>query len=175
MVARDDAKLLFSGDVLEQLRKDFPAEDAIDGMQLFRALRLLARRMNDATTALLQPLGVSARKFNYLAAIHGHRRRGVTSGDLGALVRTTSGSVTVMLDTLEREGLLMRHANPADGRSIIIKLTPKGAQLYLKAAALRHKLVHDIAAELGRERVAQFIELLVETGNLLDAKTNGGG
>jgi DNA-binding MarR family transcriptional regulator len=171
MVARDDAKLLLAPDVVEQLAKDFPDDD-VTGMQLFRSLRILARQMNETTGAQLAALGVSAKKFNYLAALHGHRKKGLTSSDLGALVRTTSGSVTVMLDALEREGLIARYANPADGRSIVIKLTSKGAQLYMKAAAIRHKLVGDVVSKLGRDRAARFIKLIVDTGNALYSVTN---
>jgi DNA-binding MarR family transcriptional regulator len=46
--------------------------------------------------------------------------------DLAAAMGFTTGSVTAMLDRVERAGFLVRNNNPEDRRSILVTITPAG-------------------------------------------------
>lgn len=165
--ARDDARLLLSPEAAEQLAQDFPDELLCDGVELFRAVRFLAQRLNEATTAWLAPYNVSSTKFNYLAVLYARRKTGLTAGELGTSVRTSSGTVTTMLDALERERLIARARHPHDGRSVVIKLTAKGERLYRACAEAQHAGIVAVMEALGDERARKALKLLVETGNAL--------
>jgi DNA-binding MarR family transcriptional regulator len=164
----DNAKLLITSVTLEQFLCDFPSQDdAARAVQVFRAVRFLAQRMNEATTQWLSPFGVSATKYNYLAVLHVNRHRGLTATELGNSVRTTSGSVTTMLHALEREGLVARHGHPTDGRSVVIKPTARGSKLYVRSAEASHKMLVEVLASFGPDNAQLLLDLLVRAGNAL--------
>lgn len=50
----------------------------------------------------------------------------LTPRELAARMDITSGTVTPLLDRLEKAGLLSRNNNPADRRSLLISITPAG-------------------------------------------------
>ena len=49
----------------------------------------------------------------------------VTPGRLAACTGLTTGGVTVMLDRLEKAGLVKREPNPNDRRSVLVRIDPK--------------------------------------------------
>ncbi len=51
-----------------------------------------------------------------------------TPGKLAASTGLTTGGVTVMLDRLEKAGLIKRQPNPKDRRSILVKVNAKKLQ-----------------------------------------------
>lgn len=165
--ARDDAKLLLSAEAAQQLSRDFPDEALLSGVEVFRAVRFLAQRMNEATSAWVGPYNVSATKFNYLAVLYARRKSGLTAGELGNSVRTSSGTVTTMLDALERERLVARYEHPSDGRSVVIKLTPKGERLYIECCRTQHAGIMAFIEALGPDRARKLLKVLVEAGNAL--------
>ncbi|SHN47010.1 MarR family winged helix-turn-helix transcriptional regulator [Cryptosporangium aurantiacum] len=53
---------------------------------------------------------------------------GVTPRSLGDRLGLTTGSVTAMLDRLERLGFLTRNPHPDDGRKLVVTITSQGAE-----------------------------------------------
>lgn len=166
---QDDMALRLSDATIRQFTHDFADSDVVRAVQLFRAIRFLAQRINEYQTSQLARCGVSATKYNYLAVLYVHRQTGVSAGDLGHYVRTTSGSVTTMIKALQREGVVQREHHPTDGRSIVLSLTPKGSRLYRKCAKLQHRFIVRVLSELGSDKADNLLKLLVETGNALHA------
>lgn len=164
----DAAGLLVPAAHIEQSSIDFPHYD-VESIQVFYAVRALAQRMNDGVSGWLEPFGLSAAKFNYLATLYARRSSGLSPNELGSLVHTVSGTVTSMIDALAREGLVERRPHPSDGRSTIVHLTAKGAQLFEKAAHVHHQNVSAVLEPLGPQDRRQLIDALVCVGNSLTA------
>lgn len=163
----DDARLLLSAHGAEQFAQDFPGEDLFEAFQLFHAVRFLAQRMHDASSLWLQADGLSATKFYYLALIYLRRKRRLTAGDVAVAARTTNGSVTTMLASLERDGLIERRTDPADTRCVIVTLTPKGTRIYRECARVRNARLETFTNALGLKKTRALLALLVEAGNAL--------
>jgi DNA-binding MarR family transcriptional regulator len=83
-------------------------------------------------------------------------------------VHTSNATVTSMVDSLERDGLVTRNQNPADRRSTVVTLTPKGTAL-IKKAFLRHHAGIDAAMKpfSASERRA-LLDLIVRLGASLE-------
>lgn len=74
----------------------------------------------------------------------------------------TTGTLTVMIDRLEKSGFVKRQKDPDDGRAFNIVLTRKGKQVHKEHHAYHLKLAQDIAAGLTPEQAAEFSTTLVK-------------
>lgn len=137
--------------------------------QVLFTLRALAQRINDNATEALAPLGLTARKYNYLSAIYVEGK--VTPNEIGTLIHTANPTVTSMLNALERDGLIVREAHPEDGRSSVVTLTPRGKALYERAFQLHHDPLEETMATLTVDERKKLIDILVRLG---DAFVNPG-
>ncbi|MDZ7641751.1 MAG: MarR family transcriptional regulator [Desulfurivibrio sp.] len=68
--------------------------------------------------------------------------------ELAAKMGTTTGSLTVMVDRLEKNGLVARRPHETDRRSTRVGLTEEGARLFREHHELHTRLTQDIAAAL---------------------------
>ncbi|HXL40963.1 MAG TPA: MarR family transcriptional regulator, partial [Actinomycetota bacterium] len=93
--------------------------DCVQSLQ--RIEGLLAGRMNNR----LRPYGLSTATFNVLLELF--RAGGSLSPcDIGEQLSVTRGTVTGLLDSLERQRLVRRTPHPKDRRMLLIELTNEG-------------------------------------------------
>jgi DNA-binding MarR family transcriptional regulator len=98
-------------------------------VQVLGAGSLLHRVARDLATALdrqLTPFGITAQQAALL--LHASRLQSSPSQLMTALGTDTAG-MTKLTDRLEAKGLIERHRNPQDRRSILIALTEDGQAL----------------------------------------------
>lgn len=112
-----------------------------------RATHRLLAALDDAVA----DLGLSAAEINALACIDAQTT-------VRALVTATAqrpSTLTGILDRLERRGLIERAANPADRRSVLVRLTPDGRRHAARVAEAYAELERRLpAAELRRALAA---------------------
>lgn len=84
--------------------------------------------VESAIGAVTRRHGLSHAAFNALAVIEGAGGPLLT-GEVAARMHITSGSVTSVLDTLERKGFVVRTDDPADRRRVLVDITPEAQQL----------------------------------------------
>jgi DNA-binding MarR family transcriptional regulator len=98
---------------------------------LLLAVRQMYAAMDRFDALAAQRLGVDR---TALRAINAMERDAISPGALGAALGLSSGSVTALLDRLERAGHIERHLSREDGRRRDATLTPaaraKADQLY---------------------------------------------
>lgn len=86
-----------------------------------------------------------------------------TPGQLAASTGLSSGGVTVALDRLEKAGFIRREPNPADRRSLIIKIVPaklrKLARMYEGVESDTRRLLSTLP-ERDLEAVVRFFETM---------------
>ncbi|EBA14666.1 transcriptional regulator, MarR family protein [Roseobacter sp. SK209-2-6] len=107
---------------------------------------------NNAMGRLYRPLlakhGLTYPQYLVLVALWQQDGRKV--GDLGLALTLETNTLTPLLKRMEVAGLLQRHRNPEDERSVIVSLTAKG------------KALEETAAEISRCIVASAGDDLVE-------------
>ncbi len=115
-----DARALSSLDAMN-------AADPSTGACHCQALRQAARRASAFYDAALAPFGLRVSQFGILARLRRDGPRGIQAlaADL-VMDRTTLGR---NMRPLERDGLLCVVADPTDGRSRLLSVTPRGAAL----------------------------------------------
>jgi len=94
-------------------------------------VRLLLRRFalhrDRWIDALCRHVGVSRSDYDALEALDEHGS--LTPGELGTLLSLTSGSVTALIDRLEKLGWASRNRHPDDRRKVVVTLTQNAWQI----------------------------------------------
>src|ERR1700689_549102 len=88
---------------------------------IMRAQQILLGELD----ALLRPYGLTFPRSEALALLTFSRRRAMPRGVNGERLMAPPTSGTNILGRLEREGLVVRHPNPADGRGRLAEVTPE--------------------------------------------------
>ncbi|HZH08428.1 MAG TPA: MarR family transcriptional regulator [Lautropia sp.] len=104
-------------------------------------LRLLActtQVEKEISKRLRSRFGISLARFDYMSQLYRHPD-GLKMKALSRCLMVTGGNVTGLTDELERDELVLREQDPADRRSSLVRLTPKGRRVF-EAMAREHEL-----------------------------------
>jgi DNA-binding MarR family transcriptional regulator len=88
--------------------------------------------------------------------------------DLAARAQMTKQSMGYLVDQLERRGYVERRPDPTDRRATLVVLTDRGWAEVRAALAVIAGIERRWARALGRERMEQLRELLVDLNRALD-------
>jgi DNA-binding MarR family transcriptional regulator len=148
-----------------------------------RALPKTAARTGPENLGVLlrEPFMVMSERLHSYFAEHGHPEvrpphgnvlqylddEGTRVRDLAARAQITKQSMAELVVHLERHGYVERVPDPSDRRAKLVRATAKGGEVY----ALAHEFVARSEAEwerkLGKRKVDQLRELLVELNSSL--------
>ncbi|OQA04797.1 MAG: HTH-type transcriptional regulator MhqR [bacterium ADurb.Bin374] len=131
-------------------RKETQALDAF--IKLLRAADSISRRTRDVISAA----GLTESRFGVLESLH--HLGPLSPGELGRKILKTAGNLTLVIDNLERDGLVERRSGLNDrrvkrvaltraGRDLIERLLPPHAELIASEMAV---LTSDEQIELAR-------------------------
>lgn len=69
-------------------------------------------------------------------------------------------SITLILDRMEKSGMVARKRDLEDRRAIRLVITPKGEEMYARADKPAYDLPKEVLSALTEEELAKFFELL---------------
>lgn len=147
-------------DILNQWSEERPELDTAPLGVVIRVMTLHRSFLREATRAL-EPLGLELWEYDVLSAL---RRQGepysLPATTLARETDLSSGAMTNRIDRLEDRGLVSRHADEEDRRSVIVRLTPDGQKVIDEA--IRHRLdaADDSLRELDASELRQLAGLL---------------
>ena len=99
-------------------------------MSLSLKLNSIVRAVSDEISRQLEESGINLGEFDVLATLHRHGRGAkLTPKEIAAATFVTPSGLTNRLARLQKMGLISRHADPADGRGALIKITAAGKRL----------------------------------------------
>ena len=82
----------------------------------------------------------------------------------------TKASVSQMLSSLEKRGLLVRKIDPANRRNLIVTLTSEGIERLRQKEFQVERRLRELLAELGETDALQFITLINKMNTVLSKK-----
>ncbi|HIK19246.1 MAG TPA: MarR family transcriptional regulator [Leptolyngbyaceae cyanobacterium M33_DOE_097] len=94
-------------------------------------MRELARAyqaFSACSEAHLRPLELTPAQFDVVATLG--NTNGLSMGELGEKTLITKGTLTGVIDRLEKKQIVQREVPPGDRRSVIVRLTPAGEALF---------------------------------------------
>jgi DNA-binding MarR family transcriptional regulator len=135
-----------------------PLGDVLDFMKL---LWRLDHALQTASRRMAASLGVTGPQRLALRVVG--KFPGITPGETAAILRLHPSTVTLIVDGLERAGLVGRSEDPADRRRIRLRLTPAGKAVAARAGgtveeAMRRTLARVALAE--REAAGRLLSEL---------------
>lgn len=91
-----------------------------------------------------------------LTALASVAKRGpLRLAELAALESVSAPGATRIVGELESRALVIRRVDPADGRAVLIEVTPAGTEAILQARAARAKVVAEVLSGLETEQLAR--------------------
>lgn len=131
--------------VSQQFRDENPDADASATEVVMNAL-VVGHALLDAMDRTLRPHGLTTAAFNLLQIVAGADEP-LTPTEIARRVNApvTTATMSGLLDTCQRKGLVQRQPHPGDGRRVLVHITPAGRALLAVAArdvfALERRLV----------------------------------
>jgi DNA-binding MarR family transcriptional regulator len=117
-------------------------EDRYDRLRLDRQLCFplyaAAREVMNLYTPVLQPLGLTYTE--YLVFLVLWERDGSSVSEVGKRLHLNNGTLTPLLQRMERDGHLTRTRAAADQRVVLLHLTEQGRQLREKALSVPERV-----------------------------------
>jgi DNA-binding MarR family transcriptional regulator len=132
------------------------------------AIARTARRMRQEAGGELSPTLIAA-----LATIES--RGPLTPSELAAVERVQRPTATRIVASLERDGLVARAADPADGRACLLSATPRGRELLRRVRRRKNAYLRRRLDELDPEEIAALERAAEVLERLLAEERPGGG
>jgi len=101
--------------------KEFPGASWMSA-RVFREIEEVGAMAEALVASVARRHGLSHAALNAMAIIEGNGAP-IPTGTVGALMHITTGSMTSVLDTLERNGYIERLADPHDRRRVLVDVT----------------------------------------------------
>lgn len=127
--------------------------DAADGMALVTSIMRVQQLYLGRIEALLRPHGLTFARFELLRLLAFSRRGVLPVGKIGERLQVHPASVTNAVQRLVEAGLVVRRANPDDGRGVLASITPKGRDLVERCTATLNDRVFE-STELSETEMA---------------------
>jgi DNA-binding MarR family transcriptional regulator len=121
-------------------------------------LKAAASALHSALEAVLRPLGMTITHYACLELLA--QRPGLSNSELARGAFVTRQSMNVLLQALERQGLVVRPARAPVGRALPAELTARGRRQLKMASAAVRRVEQDMLANLDTGEQDQMRRLL---------------
>jgi DNA-binding MarR family transcriptional regulator len=116
---------------------------------------------------LRREFGTSLARFDVLAQLE-RFPDGLTMSELSRRLIVSNGAITGLVDKLTDAGLVTRREDPNDRRSMIVRLTRKGREIFLRMARRHEEWVVSILGELSSAAQTELLQNLTLLQRNLD-------
>jgi DNA-binding MarR family transcriptional regulator len=133
----------------------------IDAQAILVASRLMAAgaQLDHAAEIHFSRFGLSTGRYRLLADLEDNEGEELPS-QLAEHLGVTRATVTGLIDTLERDGLVCRRSSSEDGRQKAVKLTEQGATKLREMAPEHFRRLEAMVSLLSIEERSIFLDLL---------------
>jgi Transcriptional regulators len=128
------------------------------------------RRLGNRTVLYQQSIAAFLGIYNndFLSIDILHEKGPVTAGELSKLTGLTTGSVTSLIDRLEKEGFVRRQNDPHDRRKVIIVPLYEDKEEVSSTYLLLHAAMLKLASAYTTEELELISQFLSKASNVLE-------
>lgn len=124
-------------------------------------------RAGRAVAAVCRTQGLSHPALNALAVLEGNAGP-MTPGELADRMHVTSGTITSLIDTLERQGHVTRRPDPDDRRRFLIDVTPQAQAVLDDLLPAIQQLAKALFASIPENQILTLLSTLDDVHRALD-------
>lgn len=144
---------------LVEISRKIPQLD-IPSMELIFTLVRTANELSGNFNSYLSKFGLSQAKIKILMFLYKNTAQGLPPSELAGCSHVTRGTVTGLLDGLEKDGYIERTHNEADRRMVLVQLTRQGEQLVEKVFPNHFVRVKKLVDQLSEAERHEFLRIL---------------
>lgn len=137
-------------------------EDTKLSLKLFIVLSRAEMAIKEQTNRFLQQNGINPTDFAVLELLYHKGRQPLQK--IGSKILLASGSITYVVDKLEKRGLLKRVNCASDRRITYAEITDEGSAFMAEIFPQHEERLHELLSVLSNEEKLQAIELLKKLG-----------
>jgi MarR family transcriptional regulator, 2-MHQ and catechol-resistance regulon repressor len=131
-------------------------------LKLFIVLSRAHRKINDSANKSIAEFKLNPTEFAVLELLYHKGNQPLQH--IGEKILIASGSITYVVDKLEKKGLVVRNPCIADRRVIYAQLTESGNELMKDIFPIHEKFLHEQMSDLSNEEKNFLIHLLKKIG-----------
>jgi DNA-binding MarR family transcriptional regulator len=137
-------------------------------MRVMRQLQRAGAKADALITGVARRYRLSHAALNALAVIEGAGGP-VPAGQVSAQMHISTATMTSVLDTLERNGYVHRHPDPADRRRVLVDITPAAQAVLDQVLPAVQQIVTATLSPLGDQVLHTLLDALDAANEALDA------
>jgi DNA-binding MarR family transcriptional regulator len=126
--------------------------------QLCFPLYVCSKEITRRYKPYLDQIGLTYTQYITMLVLWEHPQNAVNVTELGKSLYLDSGTLTPLLKKLEAKGLITRHRDQSDERSVLVSVTQKGMGLREKAVSVPARM--SACVDLTEDEVRQLLTLL---------------
>ncbi|MGM0844382.1 MAG: MarR family winged helix-turn-helix transcriptional regulator [Bacillota bacterium] len=137
-------------------------QDIEQSLKLFIVLSRAYKAINEDVQVFIQNNGLNMTEFAVLELLY--HKGDQPLQQIGGKILLASGSITYVVDKLEKKGLIRRVACPNDRRVTYAQITEEGKAFIGELFPRHEKQIHQLMSVLDNEEKDTAIELLKRVG-----------
>ncbi|WP_129689332.1 MarR family winged helix-turn-helix transcriptional regulator [Gottfriedia acidiceleris] len=131
-------------------------------LKLFIVLSRAHRKINDSANKSIASFNLNPTEFAVLELLYHKGNQPLQH--IGEKILIASGSITYVVDKLEKKGLVYRNPCSADRRVIYAEITDSGNKLMEEIFPVHEEFLHEQMSDLSNEEKNFLIHLLKKIG-----------
>ena len=145
--------------VMEALRKRFTRQDLL-ALDVVFALRMTAQQLDNTITEWMAGTAGTPARFQILVLLWASEASGVPHKEIVKALEVTRATVSGLMTSLERDGLVKSTVDRDDRRNLIATLTSRGRAIVEKAIDSNITSLRAALAPLSAKELATLMSLL---------------
>ena len=137
-------------------------EDIKQSLKLFIVLSRAHKAITEQTNQFFQASGVNPTEFAVLELLYHKGKQPLQK--IGGKILLASGSITYVIDKLEKRGYIERVNCPSDRRVTYAEISEQGKEFMAQVFPEHEKKLHELTNVLSNEEKEQAIELMKKLG-----------
>jgi len=133
-----------------------------------RQLEVVGGQAEEFVATVARRHGLSHAALNALAVIEGGGGP-IPTGEISARMHITTGTMTSVLDTLERNGYIKRIADPNDRRRVLVDITPDAQAVLDKMLPEVQHVIAAAMANIDDDALQAFLDALADVSAAIAA------
>jgi len=109
-------------------------------------------------------------RFDVMAALHRYPK-GLKMSELSGVLKVSNGNVTGIVDRLVNDGLIIRSPLPGDRRALLVCLTRRGIEEFLKQADAHQQWIDDLLSVIDLDEAEHVMSCMEKISPNVAQKT----